>query len=303
MEAMDPLPDLNLLDAFAALYAERSVTRAARRRGIGQPAMSAALARLRALFDDPLFVRAGATLRPTPLAEALAPGIASALAGMRAALAEAAPFAPARATRGFTIGASDYATLALLPTVLAEMRRAAPGVRLRVLGYGKDDAAGLLDRGEVDLLLGMFRDPPPRAVATLLFREQFVGLARRGHPAVVAGAITLERFLAHPHALFTVRGDLAGAIDDVLARRGLARQVMLSVPHLLTLPALLAGSDLLAAVPARIGRVLMPDVTQVFALPFATDAWRMMMLWNATTRRDPALAWLRGLVRAAAAQA
>jgi DNA-binding transcriptional LysR family regulator len=303
MPSMDKLPDLNLLDAFAALLTERSVTRAARRRGIGQPAMSAALARLRELFDDPLFVRVGATLRPTPRAEAIAPGILTALAGLRAALAEAAPFVPATTTRGFSIGASDYATLSLLPGLLAELRRTAPGARLRVIAFGKDDAAGLLDRGEVDLLLGMFRDPPARAVATMLFREQFVGLARSRHPAIVGGAITLDAFLAHPHALFTVRGDLAGAVDDVLARRGLSRRVMLSVPHLLTLPALLTGTDLLAAVPARIVRVLPGAGVQTFALPVAVDSWRMMMLWNAATRRDPALAWLRSLVRAAAARA
>jgi DNA-binding transcriptional LysR family regulator len=296
-------PDLNLLAAFDSLYQARSVTVAAARHGIGQPAMSAQLARLRRLYADELFVRVGSGLQPTPKAEAIAPGIAAALASLRASLADAAPFQPATATRRFSIAASDYATLAVLPPLVAALRQQAPGVRLRVLSFTKAEAGALLDRDEVDLVLGTFRDPPPRAVATPLLRERFIGIARHGHPALRDGAVTLQAYLSHPHALFTIGADLQGEIDAVLARSGRSRQVVLGVAHLLTLPALLAGTDLLAAVPSRLAPALAAGMVATFALPVPTETWRLTMLWNPATRRDPARAWLRGLVRGAAAQA
>jgi DNA-binding transcriptional LysR family regulator len=300
---MDPHDlDLNLLAAFATLHAERSVTRAARRRGIGQPAMSAALARLRLLFADELFIRAGRTLRPTPKAEAIAPGIAAAIAALRATLDAAAPFAPRTSTRRFTIAASDYAMLALGPALLQLLRAEAPLAGLAVIGFNKDDAARLLDDGEADLVLATFREPPARMVATRLLRESFVGLACARHRAVGAdGTITLDDFLAWPHALFTMRGDMAGELDDVLARRGLARRVAFSVAHLLTLPAVLAGTDLLAAVPSRLARSLPGAAVRHFRLPVATEPWHLGMLWHPASRRDPARAWLRNAVRRAAA--
>lgn len=297
--ADDP-PDLNLLAAFAAIHETGSVTEAARRRGIGQPAMSAALARLRRMFGDELFVRVGGRLRPTPRAEEIAPGIRAALAALRATLDATAAFDPSTSQRRFTIAASDYTTLVLMPAVLADLRTRAPGVRLRVIGYGKDDAAAKLDRNEVDLVVGTFRDPPPRAVATMLFRERFIGLARRDHPALAEPPMTLETYLAHPHALFTTRGDMQGEIDDILARRGRSRRVVLSVAHLLTLPAILAGTDLLAAVPARLAAALGGASVATFVLPVPTEEWRVMMLWNVARRRDAAHAFLREAVKRAA---
>jgi DNA-binding transcriptional LysR family regulator len=298
--AEDP-PDLNLLAAFAAIHAAGSVTEAARRRGIGQPAMSAALGRLRKLFGDELFVRAGGRLRPTPRAEEIAPAIAAAIATLRATLERTAAFDPRSAEHRFTIAASDYTTLVLMPAVLAALRARAPGVRLRVIAYDKDEAASLLDHGEVDLLLGTFRDPPARSVATMLFRERFIGLARRDHPALAEHPMSVEAYLAHPHALFTTRGDMQGEIDDILARKGRSRRIVFSVPHLLTLPAMLAGSDLLAAVPARLAAALGSAPVATFALPVGTEEWRVMMLWNPATRRDQARSFLREVVRRAAA--
>lgn len=293
-------PDLNLLAAFEALYAERSVTAAARRQGIGQPAMSAALARLRRLFGDELFVRVGATMQPTPLAERLGPRIGAALAGLRAALAEDAAFDPATARRRFTIAASDQVSLVLLPRVLTRLRAVAPGVDLRIVAPAKDDAAAVLERGEVDLVIGTFRDPPARLLVTTLYRERFVGIARAGHP-VLAGPLTLEAWAAAPHALFTLRGDMQGEIDEVLARRGRTRRVALSVPHLLALPALLAASDLVAAVPSRLVPVLCGREIESFPLPLGIDEWRVVMLSSPAARRDRARSWLRGIVREAAA--
>jgi DNA-binding transcriptional LysR family regulator len=298
---MQDLPDLNLLAAFEALSIERSVTGAARRQGIGQPAMSAALARLRRLFDDELFVRVGATMQPTPRAEALGPRIGEALTLLRATLGADVYFDPATATRCFTIAASDSVTLAVMPRVLALLHREAPGVDLRIIAFDKAQVAGLLERGEADLVIGTVQRPAPRLVATTLYREGLIGIAHRRHP-LLAGPVTVEAWLSWPHALFTLQRDMRGEIDDVLARRGLSRRVALSVGHLLTLPALLAGSDLVAAVPSRFAPMLEGQGIATFTLPVPVDEWRVLMLSSAGTRRDKAGRWLRALVRRAVSE-
>jgi DNA-binding transcriptional LysR family regulator len=295
------LPDLNLLAAFEALSIERSVTAAARRQGIGQPAMSAALARLRKLFDDELFVRVGATMQPTPRAEALGPRIEEALTLLRATLGADIGFDPRTATRCFTIAASDGVTLVVMPRVLALLRREAPGVTLRIVGFDKAQVAGMLERGEADLVLGTFRRPAARLVAATLYRERFVGIAHRRH-RLVTGPVTLEAWLSCPHALFTLQRDMRGEIDDVLARRGLSRRVALSVGHLLALPALLAESDLVAAVPSRLAPLLAGQGIVTFPLPVPVEEWRVLMLSAAGTRRDRAGMWLRSLVRRAVSE-
>jgi DNA-binding transcriptional LysR family regulator len=296
----DTLPDLNLLAAFEALSIERSVTGAARRQGIGQPAMSAALARLRRLFGDELFVRVGPAMQPTPRAELLGPRIAEALALIRATLGSDAAFSPRTATRIVTIAASDSVTLALGPAILALLRREAPGVDLRIIGLDKREVAPMLDRGEADLVIGTFQRPAPRLVSTTLYRERFIGIARQRHP-LLAAPVTLEAWLAVPHALFTLQRDMRGEIDEALARRGQARRVALSVSHLLTLPALLAASDLVAAVPSRLAPLLAGQGMASFALPIAVEEWRVVMLSSPAMRRDKAALWLRDLVRRAAA--
>jgi DNA-binding transcriptional LysR family regulator len=294
------LPDLNLLVAFEALYAERSVTAAARRQGIGQPAMSAALARLRRLFDDDLFVRVGTGMQPTPRAEALGPPIAQALHALRASVLSEATFDPATSTRRFTIAASDGISMVVMPRAITLLRREAPGVDLRIIALDKQDAPALLETAQADLVLGTIRRPAQRLVTTTLYRERFIGIARIGHPLLAADAIGLDAWLSWPHALFTLQRDQRGEIDDVLARRGRARRVGLSVAHLLTLPALLAATDLLAAVPSRLAPMLCGSAVATFPLPLPTDEWRVMMLSAPSMRRDKGRLWLRDLVRRAA---
>lgn len=288
--------DLNLLHAFEAMYEERSVTLAARRLGLGQPATSAALGRLRALFHDELFVRAGGAMRPTHKADEIAPGLLGALAQIRATLEAGVGFDPAVATRAFAVGGTDYTALVLLPPLVAHIRRAAPGVDLRAIGYEKGTVAEMLDRGEVDVALGVFPRPPERAVVTRLFQERFVGLARAGHPAIVDGRVGLDDFAALPHALVTTRRDATGAMDEALAERGLKRRVALTLPHAMVLPAVLEGSDLVAALPSRLADRVLTAGLQRFELPVATKPWTVSMLWPATARNDRAAAWLRATI-------
>lgn len=288
--------DLNLLLAFEALNEARSVSGAAQRLGVRQPTVSAALARMRAQLGDELFVRAAGAMQPTPKALRIAPGVAAALAQLRATLSEAAPFEPQAARRRFTLASTDYATLVLLPRIVEALGREAPSVDLRVFGYDKDDVPGLIDRGLIDLALGVFPDPPERAVRQPLYAERFLGLARAGHPILADGPVTLERYVAADHALVTLRRDATGAIDRALRQRGLTRRVRLTLPHMLALPAVLARSDLIAAAPEKATALFRREGLETFEIPLNLPEWRLEMLWNATARSDQASAWFRAKV-------
>ncbi len=295
--------DLNLLVAFEALAAEGSVTRAARRLGIGQPAMSDALRRLRLVFADPLFVRAGSGMRMTDKAAMLAPEIAALLDRARLLVGERAPFDPAQSSRSFAIASTDYTTLVLLPGLVGRLSREAPGVALRIVAYDKDELPAMLDSGAADIAFGVLPDAPGRMVRTALFGEHFVGVARAGHPALPAegAAITAETYAALPHALVSVRRDATGAIDTALAAQGLSRRIALVLPYMLLLPDLLMRSDMVSALPARAARRLAAAGALVtFPLPVTVPAWEVSMVWGVANRADRGLAWLRGLAAASA---
>lgn len=285
--------DLNLLLVFDAIHASGSVTAAAQRLGMRQPAVSAALARLRIAFGDELFVRAAGAMQPTAKALRIAPGIEAAIAGLADTLADAAPFTPAQTDRCFVIASTDYTTLVLLPALLAAIRAEAPGIAIRVIGYDKDDVPDLIDRGEIDLALGIFRQPPERAVRQRLCSERFVGLCRDDHPLLTGGAMTLADYAGADHALVSVRRDTRGEIDAALESHGLQRRVALVLPHMLALPSVLGATDLLAAVPERVARRMTIERLRVFELPIRHPAWRIEMLWNAGSRSDPGSAWIR----------
>ncbi len=288
--------DLNLLVAFDTMMQLRSVSRAAECLGLRQPAMSATLSRLRKLLGNELFVRAAGAMQPTPLALRIAPGVAEALATLRVTLAPDVAFDPDGAGREFSIASTDYTSLVLAPKIVARFRAEAPSSRLRIIGYDKADIASLIDRGEIDLALGTFRLPPERAVVRRLCAEHFVGLARRGHPSFDGGRVTLASYLAAPHALVSVSRDRTGAVDTALAARGLSRRVVLSLPHMVSLPSVLADSDLLAAVPSRLTMRLSNEMLQSFDLPIPVPSWHIEMLWNPAARSDRAHGWLRALV-------
>lgn len=293
--------DLNLLVAFDALARERSVTRAAARLGIGQPATSAALARLRRAFGDPLFVRAPGGLRPTPKALRMAPAVADALDRVRGILDAERAFDPAAARDAFVIAGTDYTSVVLLPPLVAAVRAAAPQVDLRVIGYDKDEVGTLLDRGTVDAVLGVFPDPDPRFVRRPLFTERFVGVARHDHPVLSGGPIDAARWAALPHALVSINRDASGAIDGALRRQGLERRIALVLPHMLALPAVLARGDLVAALPARVALSLGDPRLATFDLPVPVPGWEVAMLWNPSARNDLGRRWLRTSIAGVAA--
>ena len=294
--------DLNLLVAFEALDQTRSVSRAAERLGMRQPAMSAALSRLRLAFSDQLFVRTGGAMQPTPRAVRLATGVARALAELRGAIDDA-PFEPLATTRTFTVASTDYTTLVILPHVMGALEREAPSVDLRIVGYDKGDIPELLDRAEIDLALGVFRTPSENVVRQFLCPERFVGIARRGHPLVRNGVMDLMDYAGALHALVSVRRDAMGEIDLALKAHGLSRRIALTLPHMLVLPAILSSSDMVAAIPERAAAAVAGAGLDTFEIPLKLSPWRIEMLWNPVSRRDQASAWLRSKIKAAAVTA
>jgi DNA-binding transcriptional LysR family regulator len=289
--------DMNLLLVLEALAREGSVTGAARRLGLGQSATSAALARLRAAFGDELFIRTPEGMRPTPRAAELLPGVSAILAEARRTLEAGATFVPREASRRFVLASSDYTSAVLLPRLVAFLSAEAPGVELRVIGYDKDDVPTLLARGEIDAAIGVFPSPPEGAVVTPLYTDSFTGLARAGHPALQGGGIDLDAFCAWPHALVTTRRDAAGAVDAALAELGRHRRIAVTVPQMLALPAVLATSDLLAAVPARLPALIAASGLRGFVLPVRPPSWAVVMLWPAVMRGDQGGAWFRRAIR------
>lgn len=284
--------DLNLLVAFDALFEEQSVTAAAHRLHLGQPAMSAALARLRQLFDDELFIRVGREMKPTAKALEIAPGISASLRQIRQTLAASQSFEPTTSQRVLAIGSSDYTSSILLPKLL-ERCRYAPGIDFRLVNYEKDQIEELLEQRVIDVAIGTFQSLPRQAYQLPLMQERFVGICRKGHPAWNNG-IALDAFVTLSHALFTLRQDAIGEIDKVLAQHQLQRRIALTIPYLLVLPSMIAASDLVAAIPARLAhQFAQQGLIEQFELPIPTEPWQISMVWSKLVDQDAANRWLR----------
>lgn len=290
--------DLNLLVAFEAMFEERSVTAAAAKLHLGQPAMSAALGRLRALFEDDLFIRFGREMQPTTKALALAPGILSALQQIRQTMESNQTFNPANSDRNFAIGISDSLSYLLAPKLLAQIQNIAPNINLQFIGFDKDCVGELLELGKLDVALGVFQNLPRQTVEEFLFEEHFVGIARKKHPALVNGSMSLESFASLPHALFTLRRDTMGEIDQVLAKYNLKRRVALTTAHALVLPVIISNSDLIACIPSRLAKkYVCQDCVKLFELPVPMEPWNISILWSKLVEKDSAISWLRQTIK------
>jgi len=243
--------DLNLLVLFDAVMAERHVTRAAGRLHLTPSAVSHGLSRLRRLLHDPLFLRHPKGVAPTGRALELAPAIAELLARADAVFTGSARFVPATASRRFVVAAPEAIAAVVLPSLLARLRRIAPrvevGVRNLVGRFGA--SLDLLDRREIDVAAVPLFDVPPRFEARVLFPEEFVLVARRGHP--LGASPSLARYCAAGHVLVSESGDTRGMVDELLAARGLQRHVALAVPSFILAMAIVERSDLVAALPGR----------------------------------------------------
>ena len=244
--------DLNLLVLFEAVLEERHVARAAMRLHVSPSAVSHGLGRLRRLMNDPLFLRQPKGVVPTERAKLLATPVADILDRARQVLANAEGFDPRKSVRRFVIGAPDAVTAVILPTLLAELRSDAPGIDLGVRNLvGQFDASlRELDERSLDVALLPIENIPARFVTRTLFEDEgFVIVRRAGHP--IGKRLTLARYCAAPHVLISVSGDPHGMVDTILEKRGLSRRVMLTVSNFMQALAVVAESDLVAAIPRR----------------------------------------------------
>ncbi|WP_028222789.1 LysR family transcriptional regulator [Paraburkholderia oxyphila] len=294
--------DLNLLKAFDALYAERHVTRAGLRIGLSQSSMSGALTRLREIFEDELFLRTPSGMQPTPRAHDLAGPISNALRLVRGALG-ADSFDPATASDAFAIAMNDYAAFVLLPSLLARLGTEAPNVDVHVHGtFGRDEAIELLDSGEVSLAIGFPVEASPRILKRPVLQEDFSCVARPEHPAFVQGA-SLDAFAAAPHLLVSPEGDRSSVVDRELAKLGLGRRVVLSLPQFLVAPFVIAETDLVATLASRVARRFAATGVGicVHQPPIELPTWTLAMMWHRRADAHPATCWLQNVIAEVAA--
>jgi DNA-binding transcriptional LysR family regulator len=305
MELMMPIDhghlarvDLNLLVCFDALLAERNVTRAAERIGITQSAMSHNLGRLRDLLRDELFVRTPRGMEPTPRARALSAFVGAVLAEVQSHLLDRQEFDPATAQRAFRIGVPDNLETLLMPPLLDAFRCEAPGLAVRVRSVDRFQALEALERNEMDLGIGRFRDGTTLHKRRVLFPEGFLVLYNPARVRVCE-PITLEEYVALPHALASLREDLRGVADDALEALGHTRRVVLSTPHFLAIPAIIKASGTIATLPAAFARSAARSLGLATSpVPFELPGFQVSMLWHASYDRDPAHRWLRDKVAA-----
>ena len=294
--------DLNLLVVFEALLQERHVGRAAKRLSLSQSATSHALGRLRNLFDDPLFARNPRGIEPTPRGRELAKPVADALSQLRQLLSPTAAFDPATLRRTFTIATHDYAFAVLMPSLMAELRTQAPGVDLRCVSIHPAKVIDCLDRGELDFALGGFIGiKSERVTRTLLFSDRFVGVARRGHPRLKNGRMSLKDFVVLPHVLMSPGGESRGDIDQALASLGVERRVAITAPNFLALPFIIEKADIIGVLPERLAlRTAETASITLFQLPIKVDPVECNVLALAPLMKQAEIQWLMGLLKSAA---
>jgi LysR family transcriptional regulator, mexEF-oprN operon transcriptional activator len=289
--------DLNLLLVFSALMRERSVTLAAARLFVGQPALSASLARLREFAKDELFLRTARGMEPTALALHWAQELKPLLEGLDQVLLKRRAFDPATSEQTFRIGVVDSMEIALMPRLLARLRQAAPGVRLVLRPTDRTSAAALLDEGGASLAISTLPQAASRHRVQTLFADHFLCLYDPKRLRVKA-PLTLKDYLSFAHLLTSFSGDLEGRADEVLAERGLTRRVVLSTSRFSVLPFLLAAEPAIVTLPASVAQACArPFGLQLSAVPIELGTFEVRMVWHARSDRDPAQAWLRDQVQ------
>lgn len=284
--------DFNLLVTLDTLLAERNVTHAARRLNMSQPALSTRLARLRDVFDDPLLIPAQRGMVPTQKAMELQPRLHDALEAVRRVVAADSAFDPSRAKATIRIAASDYTQSALLLPLVHALRQEAPGLRIAWHNLDLPALQGQMERGAVDLAISRPQTAPEQLRMRTLCREEYVLIARSGHPDV-KGRIDLDLFCSLDHVIVSPDGGgFAGPTDTVLEAMGRSRYVALSTPGFLVVPRIVASSDMIAVVPARIARELR-DRLQVLDPPISVPGFELAMIWHGRTTTHPLQRWIR----------
>ena len=292
--------DIDLLLTLDALLTDQNITHAAIRLGISQPAMSARLARLRHLFGEPLFIPSphGRGVLPTPGAEMLRPRVALALRSL-AALLEPASFNAANSNRTFVIALHENPALTLGSDLLNHIRKAAPDVRLRFVLPEMKLLPTQLEKGEIDIYIGINAGAHDGWIRRKLFDDEFATAQRKGHPRGQE-PLDLNTFCALPHLVVSSVGDpFTGFIDQTLAGMGLQRSVVMSTQSYAMAPPVIAGTDLLCTLPRRMLQRF-AETLDLFSPPLPLSPIVISMYWHPKNHHDPASKWLRSQLLAAA---
>ncbi len=292
--------DLNLLLALDLLLTEQSVTLAAEKAGITQPAMSNTLRRLREHFQDPLLVKSSqGKMILTDQALRIAPLVKPALYHVEQVFSFKNEFVPFTSTQHFKILTNDYIECLVFPNLLNRFAVQAPQVVLDILSFNKIEsdkinAINQLESGGVDLAIGKFEELPASFHKQVLFEDRLVCIARQGHPALQNG-LDLETFLQLKHLLISIQGIGLGAIDVELAKQKLKRQIAYYTRHFLLAPKLIGQSDLIACIPQRIADLFADtEQLQLHPPPLPSEVtFTVSQIWGAFKHKDPALQWLR----------
>jgi DNA-binding transcriptional LysR family regulator len=283
--------DLNLLRVFDAVLHDRTVTAAAARLRLTQPAVSNALGRLRRLLGDPLFVRTASGMEATPFARGVADPVRQALALIETALAHGPGFEPATATRAFRFYMSDLGQVEFLPPLVERVQRLAPGVRLEAVALDLEDIADALGSGALDVVVGFLPGLGPPIARRALFRDPYVCLMRADHPIE---RLTRKKFLEASHALVTYRAGGHRVIEEALERAGVARRIALRVPHFTVMPMVLERTDLILTLPARVARVYESRGRfKSLPPPVPIPAAEVAVHWHERFDGDPGNRWFR----------
>lgn len=295
--------DLNLLRVFDALMQDANLTRAGFRLGLSQPSMSHALARLRKISGDPLFVRIPSGMEPTPFSQQIAGAVRDGLALLQRALNGAAAFSPATCNRTFQILMSDIGELVYLPRLITKLAAIAPEVNLRVLQLPREAYHDAFVSGEADLAIGFLPALKAGFYQQRLFDDSYICIARKGHPRI-REALSLEQFTHESHILVEPAGSRYSTvslqsstttfIERHLAGQGLSRRIALRVPHFMVVPEIVQQTDLLATVPGSVMACIrpMPRISRL-SLPIATPRFEIKQFWHQRNHHDVANQWLR----------
>jgi DNA-binding transcriptional LysR family regulator len=292
--------DLNLLVVFNQLLMERRVSGAAETLGLTQPAVSNALARLRKLLGDELFLRTPAGMVPTPRAQLLAQPVADALALLHGAMNQRISFDPQTSQRSFNVGMSDIGEIYFLPTLMDALKTQAPQVRISTVRNSAVNLSDAMSAGQVDLALGLLPQLKAGFLQRRLFPQGYVCVFRKGHALDFGNGrrrITLAEFAAAEHVVVEAAGTGHGRVDEALQRRGIRRTVRLRVPHFVAVGHILQTTDLIAVVPqAYAARTLEPFGLESMPCPVKIPDIVINVLWHAKNHREPGNQWLRQVI-------
>lgn len=283
--------DLNLFVVFATIYAEGGLTRAARQLNLSQPALSHALARLREVFGDPLFVRQGSNMAPTPLARSLIGPVRQSLELLDVSVNQSRSFDPASARRTFTVGLRDVLEATVLPPLIGRLADAAPLIDLAAVRTDRRELESELASGALDLAVDVALALPDSVRRQPIGSDRLVVVARRGHPA---SPLTLARYLDASHILVSSRRKGPGVEDMELNRAGHQRHIGLRCQHYFAACRVVSGSDMLLTMPAQYAAIANRNLDNaIHAFPLDMPALDIYLYWHANAEHDAANRWLR----------